>query len=91
MQFYFNPLNPACKSLTGAFPRNEIVTFRIYWRGSGEMPHDLDASFVYFQDGKDRTALSMRRTDDEGGTSPTGRCRLPFAPARSGPAADKDV
>ncbi len=64
MQFYFNPLNPACKSLTGAFPRNEIVTFRIYWRGSGEMPRDLDASFVYFQDGKDRTALSMHRTDD---------------------------
>ena len=38
-----------------------------------------------------RADPDMRRTDDEGGTSPTGRCRLPFAPARSGPAADKDV
>ena len=64
MNFYYNPLNKACKSKTGAFARGSIVTFRIYWNGNGEMPHDLDASFVFFQDGKERTALSMHRLDD---------------------------
>ena len=64
MNFYYNPLNKACKSKTGAFARGSIVTFRIFWNGNGGMPHDLDASFVFFQDGKERTALSMHRLDD---------------------------
>lgn len=63
MRFYFNPLNKACKSHTGAFPRGSVVTFRIYWDENGEMPHDIDASFVFFQDGKERTALSMQRME----------------------------
>lgn len=63
MRFYFNPLNKACKSHTGAFPRGSVVTFRIYWDEVGEMPHDIDASFVFFQDGKERTALSMQRME----------------------------
>ena len=63
MRFYFNPLNKACKSHTGAFPRGSVVTFRIYWDEDGEMPHDIDASFVFFQDGKERTALSMQRME----------------------------
>ena len=28
------------------------------------MPQDLDASFVFFQDGKERTALSMQRMEN---------------------------
>ena len=64
MSFYFNPLDKACKSRTGAFARGETVTFRIYWRGEGELPNETDATFVYFQDGKERTALSMQRRDD---------------------------
>ena len=64
MHFYYNPLNKACKSKTGAFARGSVVTFRIYWNDNGEMPHDLDASFVFFQDGKERKALSMQRTED---------------------------
>ena len=63
MRFYFNPLNKGCKSHTGAFPRGSVVTFRIYWDEDGEMPHDIDASFVFFQDGKERTALSMQRME----------------------------
>lgn len=64
MQFYYNPLNKACKSQTGAFARGSVVTFRIYWNGNGDMPHDLDASFVFFQDGKERKALSMQRMEN---------------------------
>ena len=64
MHFYYNPLNKACKSKTGAFARGSVVTFRIYWNDNGEMPHDLDASFVFFQDGKERKALSMQRKED---------------------------
>ena len=64
MHFYYNPLNKACKSKTGAFARGSVVTFRIYWNDNGEMPHDLDASFVFFQAGKARRALSMQRTED---------------------------
>lgn len=64
MQFYFNPLDKACKSRTGAFPRGCSVTFRLYWVGTEAMPRHLDARFVYWQDGKERTPLSMHRTDD---------------------------
>ena len=64
MQFYFNPLDKACKSRTGAFPRGCSVTFRLYWVGTEAMPQHLDARFVYWQDGKERTPLSMHRTDD---------------------------
>ena len=64
MQFYFNPLDKACKSRTGAFPRGCSVTFRLYWVGTEAMPQHLDARFVYWQDGKERTPLSMLRTDD---------------------------
>lgn len=64
MQFYFNPLDKACKSRTGAFPRGASVTFRLFWSESGEMPQHLDARFVYWQDGQERTPLSMNRTDN---------------------------
>ena len=64
MQFYFNPLDKACKSRMGAVPCGCRVTFRLFWNGGGEMPHDLDARFVFWQDGKERTPLSMNRTAD---------------------------
>ena len=64
MQFYYNPLDKNCKSRTGAFPRGALVTFRIYWAEGGEMPHDLDARFVFWEDGKERTPLSMNRTEN---------------------------
>ena len=64
MQFYYDPLDKTCKSRTGAFPRGSLVTFRIFWRDTGEMPHQLDARFVFWEDGKERTPLSMHRTDD---------------------------
>ena len=64
MHFYFNPLDKACKSCTGAFSRGALATFRLFWDEAGEMPHHLDARFVFWQDGKERTPLSMNRTDD---------------------------
>ena len=64
MQFYFNPLDKACKSRTGAIPRGTSVTFRLYWSESGEMPQHLDARFVFWQDGQERTPLSMNRTEN---------------------------
>ena len=63
MQLYFNPLDKACKSRTGAFPRGSLVTFRLYWTDSNKMPDTLDARFVFWQDGKERTPLSMHRTE----------------------------
>ena len=64
MQLYFNPLDKACKSRTGAFPRGSLVTFRLYWTDSNKMPDTLDARFVFWQDGKERTPLSMHRTEN---------------------------
>ncbi len=64
MRFYFNPLDKACKSRTGAFPRGGLVTFRLYWDEPSNMPDHLDARFVYWQDGKERTPLSMHRTEN---------------------------
>ncbi len=64
MQFYFNPLDKACKSRTGAIPCGTSVTFRLYWSESGEMPQHLDARFVFWQDGQERTPLSMNRTEN---------------------------
>ncbi len=64
MHFYYNPLDKACKSRTGAFPRGSLVTFRLYWDEAGAMPDHLDARFVFWQDGKDRTPLSMHRTEN---------------------------
>lgn len=64
MRFYFNPLDKACKSRTGAFPRGSLVTFRLYWDEKNAMPRQLDARFVYWQDGKERIPLSMHRTEN---------------------------
>ena len=61
MQFYYNPLDRACKSYTGAFPTNTAVTFRIYWKGDGAMPDHLDARLVLSRDGEERKPISMDR------------------------------
>lgn len=61
MSFYYNPLNRACKSRTGAFARGSTVTFRVY-RENGD---DAEKCFfVFFQDGKEIQEMPMRRTDD---------------------------
>ena len=61
MQFYYNPLDRACKSYTGAFPTDTAVTFRIYWKGDGAMPDHLDARLVLSRDGEERKPISMDR------------------------------
>lgn len=61
MQFYYNPMDRACKSYTGAFPTDTAVTFRIYWKGDGAMPDHLDARLVLSRDGEERKPISMDR------------------------------
>lgn len=61
MQFYYNPLDRACKSYTGAFPTDTAVTFRILWKGDGVMPDHLDARLVLSRDGEERKPISMDR------------------------------
>ena len=61
MQFYYNPLDRACKSYTGAFPTDTAVTFRILWKGDGAMPDHLDARLVLSRDGEERKPISMDR------------------------------
>lgn len=64
MRFYYNPLNKSCKSRTGALPRGSLVTLRLFWDEGTAMPDHLDARFVFWQDGKERTPLSMQQTEN---------------------------
>ena len=64
MQFYYDPLDPRCKSITGALPTDASVTFRIFWSGAGAMPDHIDARFVLSRDGEDRQPISMDRCSD---------------------------
>ena len=64
MQFYYDPLDPRCKSITGALPTDASVTFRIFWSGEGAMPDHIDARFVLSRDGEDRQPISMDRCSD---------------------------
>ena len=64
MRFYYNPLDKTCKSRTGALPCGSLVTFRLFWDEGTAMPDHLDARFVFWQDGKDRTPLSMQRIEN---------------------------
>ena len=64
MRFYYNPLNKSCKSRTGALPCGSLVTLRLFWDEGTAMPDHLDARFVFWQDGKERTPLSMQQTEN---------------------------
>lgn len=58
MNFYYDPLDKNCKSITGAAPRGEIIRFRVRTDEAGECFLDLN------RDGCPATAYAMHRTND---------------------------
>ena len=72
MQYYFNPLDEACKSITGGSPRMSELTLRIINRQGGEGNFSAQAcSLVLFKDGEAEQKLTMKPLD--GGFSITLR------------------
>lgn len=64
MKVYFNPLDKACKSLTGAIPRKSEVTFNIFCYKSGEEDFSADScTFVLSPDGCAPVSYPMHRTE----------------------------
>ena len=72
MQYYFNPLDEVCKSITGGIPRMNDLTLRIMNKQSGEGNFSAQAcSLVLFKDGEPEQKLTMQPLD--GGFSITLR------------------
>ena len=57
MNFYYDPLDKNCKSITGAIRRGEVITFRVCTDEEGECFLDLN------RDGCPATPYPMQRTD----------------------------
>ncbi len=63
MKFYFNPLDKACKSLTGAIPCSAEITFQVYEQESGEESFSADScTFLLYQDGSKPSYFPMQKT-----------------------------
>lgn len=64
MSFYYSPLDPACKSVTGAVARSSKLTLNIYSENSGE-DHFSAAlcSLIIFRDGEETETFPMQKTD----------------------------
>ncbi len=62
MNFYYDPLDEACKSSVGAFAREVPVTFRIYRKNGGEANFSADVCyFVLYRDGGEPELFPMKR------------------------------
>ncbi len=57
MNIYFNPLDRACKSITGGIRQNETVVFHVF--GDSDEP----CLFVYYKDGGEARYLHMDRSE----------------------------
>lgn len=65
MNYYYDPLDVACKSRTGAVPRGEALTFRIYRKSGGEGDFSAETCrLVLFSDGEPEQFLDMTPTAD---------------------------
>lgn len=58
MNVYYNPLNKACKSITGGIKRNENLIFNVF--GDGDEP----CLFVYYKDGGEAQYLHMKKCEN---------------------------
>ncbi len=65
MSFYYDPIDPRCKSLVGACKRGSEITFRVFQNQSGEGTFSAEVCyFVLYEDGKPETVLPMKRTKE---------------------------
>ncbi len=65
MKLYYNPLDKDCKSITGAIPCSQEITFHVYKQESGEETFSANCcNFILFQDGEEPTVHEMERVDD---------------------------
>lgn len=61
MDYYFNPLDTACKSVTGGVPRSAELTLRIIGTESGEGDFSAQTCvLVLFKDGESEQRLEMK-------------------------------
>lgn len=65
MNFYFDPLDKSCRSLTGAIPRASEITFRVFKEKSGEGDFSAEfCNFVLFRDGEHVAYYPMTSVSD---------------------------
>lgn len=65
MRYYYDALDKACKSLTGAIPRGSELTLNIYETNSGEGDFSAEACrLILWKDGEEQSAFSMRRVEN---------------------------
>ena len=63
MNYYYNPLDKACKSLTGAVARGSEVTLRIYETKNEEVFFPQDCYLILMEDGAPAKNYPMQRRD----------------------------
>ena len=65
MRYYYDPLDKACKSLTGAIPCGSELTLNIDRLNSGEGDFSAEACrLILWQDGGEQSAFPMRRDEN---------------------------
>ncbi len=65
MELYFDPLNKACKSFVGAFPRESETAFAIYMREGGEVNFSAESCvLVLHRDGCGEEEFPMKRSGE---------------------------
>ncbi|MCI9009657.1 MAG: glycoside hydrolase family 13 protein [Clostridia bacterium] len=65
MNYYFNPLDETCKSITGAIPRNQKITFHIEETEGGEENFSAQTCyFMYCLDGLPEEEIPMERVNN---------------------------
>ncbi len=64
MNLYYDPLDRACKSTTGAFPRETVLTIRVYRAQGGEDDFSAEVcNLVLGRDGREMNYYQMVRTE----------------------------
>ncbi len=63
MNFYYDPLDRACKSRTGAVPRASELTLQVYRNAGGEENFSAEVcSLILWRDGEGAAAFPMQKT-----------------------------
>lgn len=64
MGYYYNPLDEACKSITGGVPRKSELTLRIIAKKSGEGDFSAQTcALIIYRDGETQQSLAMKPKD----------------------------
>ncbi len=63
MSYYYDPLNPKCKSCRGGVSRGSEITFHILKTGGEEFFSATACYFVFYKDGEVAREIAMEKRD----------------------------